>query len=120
MSRMARLITEIGSTKPPDLTLAGLSYHIGIDPDLPMCCRAAVVAQQHVFTNTMLTYIAFLPSSDPMFVDTIVAISIHPVSHPTLYHGVRQPATKILLSSCQAASTAENHQLNTVRHRPVG
>ncbi|KAH9530174.1 hypothetical protein DERF_003999 [Dermatophagoides farinae] len=34
MSRMARLITEIGSTKPPDLTLAGLSYHIGIDPDL--------------------------------------------------------------------------------------
>ncbi|KAH9526800.1 hypothetical protein DERF_000862 [Dermatophagoides farinae] len=66
MSRMARLITEIGSTKPP------------------MCCRAAVVAQQHVFTNTMLTYIAFLPSSDPMFVDTIVAISIHPMSHPTL------------------------------------
>ncbi|KAH9528768.1 hypothetical protein DERF_002684 [Dermatophagoides farinae] len=50
----------------------------------PMCCRAAVFAQQHVFTNTMLTYIAFLPSSDPMFVDSIVAISIHSMSHPTL------------------------------------
>ena len=68
------------------------------------------------------------PRLDP-FLAIILLVTIHPnticwfntvVYMVHKYHGVRQPATKILLSSCQAASTAENHQLNTVRHRPVG
>ncbi|KAH9511433.1 hypothetical protein DERF_009895 [Dermatophagoides farinae] len=68
----------------------------------------------------MLTYIAFLPSSDPMFVDTIVAISIHPMSHPTLYHGVRQPATKFSYHHAKQRPLQKTTSLNTVRHRPVG